>query len=147
MSPNTDFPGSGRTCSPPLRRVVSFLGSRTPRKSACAFRAGLGAESIHARIRKGQQFRLVAHRAGLDPPRMELQWVPAPVSMLELARWGINGLLTNARPVWGGERALRGPPHTFNRPASRFQRGPPLTPNVPLLTCWGVLDACDCHLP
>src|SRR3954466_7009754 len=73
-------PGSGRMCGPLLRRVVSCLVSRTPRKSACAFRAGLGAKSIHARIRKGQQLRL------------------------ELARWGINGLLTNARPVWGGER-------------------------------------------
>src|SRR4051794_30602973 len=41
-------PGSGRMCGPPLRWVVSFLVSRTPRKSACAFRAGLGVKSMKA---------------------------------------------------------------------------------------------------
>src|SRR4051812_38111045 len=38
MSPNNDLPRLCRTCGPPLRRAVSFLGSTSPvsRKSLCA---------------------------------------------------------------------------------------------------------------
>ena len=50
---------------------------------------------------------------------------------LERVSRDVNGLLTNTRSVWGGERAHRGPPHTFNRPTAGSNVGRLSSPTCP----------------